>query len=125
MLLPGVKLRAQDDVQKAMAEAAAAIMQAPQSKAKEEKPQGNLVVFSAASGAETAYPYKEKGHGMFTYFLLKKLQETKGVVTLGELSDYITTNVKRQSVVTNRKAQAPTVMVSSSMENNWKELAIK
>lgn len=94
-------------------------------KAKEEKPQGNLVVFSAASGAETAYPYKEKGHGMFTYFLLKKLQETKGVVTLGELSDYITTNVKRQSVVTNRKAQTPTVMVSSSMENNWKELAIK
>lgn len=94
-------------------------------KAKEEKPQGNLVVFSAASGAETAYPYKEKGHGMFTYFLLKKLQETKGVVTLGELSDYITTNVKRQSVVTNRKAQTPTVMVSSSMENNWKELVIK
>lgn len=94
-------------------------------KAKEEKPQGNLVVFSAASGAETAYPYKEKGHGMFTYFLLKKLQETKGVVTLGELSDYITTNVKRQSVVTNRKGQTPTVMVSSSMENNWKELVIK
>ena len=32
---------------------------------------GNVVVFSAADGSETAYPYKEKGHGLFTYFLLK------------------------------------------------------
>lgn len=94
-------------------------------KPKEDMPQGNLVVFSAASGVETAYPYKEKGHGMFTYFLLKKLQDTRGAVTLGELSDYITTNVKRQSVVTNRKSQTPTVIVSSSIENNWKKFVIK
>lgn len=93
-------------------------------KAKEEKPQGNLVVFSAASGAETAYPYKEKGHGMFTYFLLKKLQETKGVVTLGELSDYITTNVKRQSVVTNRKSQTPTVICAESVGEDWEKKTI-
>ena len=94
-------------------------------KAKEEKPQGNLIVFSATSGDETAYPYKEKGHGMFTYFLLKKLQETKGTVTLGELSDYITTNVKRQSVVTNRKSQTPTVSTSISLADGWKGLKLR
>ena len=87
---------------------------------KEEMIQGNLVVFSAASGDETAYPYKEKGHGMFTYFLLKKMQETKGAVTLGELSDYIITNVKRQSVVTNRKSQTPTVIHSESVGMGWR-----
>lgn len=87
---------------------------------KEEMIQGNLVVFSAASGDETAYPYKEKGHGMFTYFLLKKLQETKGAVTLGELSDYIITNVKRQSVVINRKSQTPTVIHSESVGMGWR-----
>ena len=87
---------------------------------KEEAIQGNLVVFSAASGDETAYPYKEKGHGMFTYFLLKKVQETKGAVTLGELSDYIITNVKRQSVVTNRKSQTPTVIHSESVGMGWR-----
>ena len=87
---------------------------------KEEMVQGNLVVFSAASGDETAYPYKEKGHGMFTYFLLKKVQETKGAVTLGELSDYIITNVKRQSVVTNRKSQTPTVIHSESVGMGWR-----
>ncbi len=87
---------------------------------KEEMIQGNLVVFSAASGDETAYPYKEKGHGMFTYFLLKKVQETKGAVTLGELSDYIITNVKRQSVVINRKSQTPTVIHSESVGMGWR-----
>ena len=92
-------------------------------KAKEEKLQGNIVVFSAASGDETAYPYREKGHGMFTYFLLKKLQETKGAVTLGELSDYVTTNVKRQSVVTNRKSQTPTVIYSESVGMDWRKIS--
>ena len=92
-------------------------------KAKEEKLHGNLVVFSAASGDETAYPYREKGHGMFTYFLLKKLQETKGAITLGELSDYVTTNVKRQSVVTNRKSQTPTVIYSESVGMDWRKIS--
>src|SRR6056297_517316 len=39
---------------------------------------GNMVVLSAASDKQTAHPFKEKGHGLFTYFVLKKLQETQG-----------------------------------------------
>nr|MCR5191945.1 caspase family protein [Bacteroidales bacterium] len=62
-------------------------------KPKEETPQGNLVVFTSASGAETAHQYEEKGHGLFTYFLLKKLQETNGATTLGDLYDYLSKNV--------------------------------
>ena len=94
-------------------------------KAKTSVPQGNMVVFSAASGDETAYPYKEKGHGMFTYFLLKKLNETKGNVTLGELGDYITTQVKQQSIVVNRKSQTPTVVPSSAMSGDWRGWKLK
>lgn len=94
-------------------------------KANPAAPQGNMVVFSAASGDETAYPYKEKNHGLFTYFLLKKLQETKGAVTLGELGNYIIDNVAKESVVSNGKSQTPTVMASSTIENNWKEFVIK
>ncbi len=94
-------------------------------KAKSAAPQGNMVVFSAASGDETAYPYKEKGHGMFTYFLLKKLNETKGNVTLGELGDYITTHVKQQSVVVNRKSQTPTVVPSNTMGDDWRNWKLK
>ena len=94
-------------------------------KAKAETPQGNMVVFSAATGDETAYPYKEKGHGLFTYFLLKKLQESKGDCTLGELGEYIQQNVRQQSVVINRKSQTPTVIPSQSLMNSWQNMKLR
>lgn len=90
-------------------------------KVKQNNPTGNMVVFTAAQGDETAYPYKEEGHGLFTYYLLKKLQETKGDVTLGELGDYIKTQVERQSIVTNGKLQSPAILSASSIGNSWKE----
>lgn len=72
---------------------------------------GNLVMMSASQATETAQPYNEKRHGLFTYFLLEKLKETNGDVTLGELADYVTRQVKRTSAV-NGKAQTPTVKVA-------------
>jgi TPR repeat protein len=94
-------------------------------KVKPAAPTGNLIVFSAAQGDETAYPYKDKQHGMFTYFLLKKLQETKGDVSLGDLSDYLTEEVGRQSFIKNNKMQTPTVNVSSSLQNSWRNMKLK
>lgn len=94
-------------------------------KPKEEIPTGKLVVFSAAQGDETAFPYTEKKHGMFTYFLLKKLQDTKGDTTLGELMDYVTTEVKQQSVLQNRKSQTPKVTASQSVADTWKNMTLK
>ena len=79
----------------------------------------NTVVFSAAQGNETAYPYQSQQHGMFTYYVLEKMQQSGGCTTLGELSDYVTTNVKRKSVVENKKSQTPSVMVSSR-NNSWR-----
>lgn len=93
-------------------------------KAKQAAPQGNMVVFSAASADETAYPYNEKGHGLFTYYLLKKLNETKGDVTLGELGSYIREKVAQESVVSNGKSQTPTVVPSVSIVDNWKNLKL-
>lgn len=89
-------------------------------KVKQTIPVGNMVVFTAAQGDETAYPYKDEEHGLFTYYLLKKLQETKGNATLGELSDYIKEQVERQSIVTNGKLQSPSIMATSSIGNEWK-----
>lgn len=88
-------------------------------KAKQNEPKGKMIVLSAAQGDETAYPYKEKGHGMFTYYLLKKLQETKGEVTYGELADYVTIEVKKQSIVTNGKIQTPNATAAGSA-SDWK-----
>ena len=94
-------------------------------KAKAERPLGSLVVFSAASGDETAYPYKEKAHGMFSYYLMKKLQETRGEATLGELAAYIAENVSQQSIVQNAKSQTPTVVPSAEIGDKWINLKLK
>jgi hypothetical protein len=88
-------------------------------------PTGNTVAFSAAQEGETAYPYREKKHGMFTFFLLKKLKENKGDVNLKELSDYITTHVKQQSIRINGKSQTPTVRASQALESKWTEMKLK
>lgn len=93
-------------------------------KAKQNSPKGNMVVLSAAQGDETAYPYKEKGHGMFTYYLLKKLQETKGDITFGELADYVTSEVKKQSIVINGKMQTP-LASPSSVAIDWRNWKLK
>ena len=91
-------------------------------KSKQEVPKGNIVVFSASQGDETAYPYEEKGHGMFTYFLLKKFQQTLGDVSLGELADYVTTEVKKKSILLNGKMQTPLASPSIKATDwrNWK-----
>jgi len=94
-------------------------------KPKESVLVGNMVVFSAAQGTETAYPFSEQGHGLFTYFLLKKLQETAGNVTLGELGNYIVKNVKQQAIIVNNKSQTPTVTPSTVLENNWQQMKLK
>ena len=94
-------------------------------KAKPEAPKGKMIVFSAAQGDETAYPLTEKGHGLFTYFLLKKLQETKGDVSLQELGNYVTEQVKRKSIVSNGKSQTPTIVPSAGIGDTWQNMKLK
>ena len=91
----------------------------------EETPARNLIVFSAAQSGETAWGYDKKDHGMFTYFLLKKLQDSKGNVTLGDLADYITNQVKQCSFNENNRSQNPTVSASPDMLDEWQRLKLK
>lgn len=89
-------------------------------------PEGNLFVFSASQGNETAYSDSKHGHGMFTYYLLKHLQETAGNTSLSSLSDYVIKNVKQTSVRENSgKMQTPTVVPSLSLMNSWKDIKLR
>ena len=94
-------------------------------KSRPEEPKGNMVVFSAAQGDETAYPYAEKGHGLFTYFLLKKLKDTKGDVDFGTLGEYILKEVTRKAAVVNNKPQTPSVSFSPQMSTKWESIKLK
>ena len=83
---------------------------------------GNLVVFSAAHGNETAQSYQEEGHGLFTYYLLKELQETQGLVTFGKLSDDINEHVTQVAPTMDlRKKQTPQAF-SSSSNDRWRKM---
>ena len=94
-------------------------------KAKAGEPQGKMVVFSAAQGDETAYPNREQQHGLFTYYLLKKLQETKGDISLKALGDYLTKQVSQQSLLLNSKKQTPCVIPSNILGSEWQNWTLK
>lgn len=87
---------------------------------KEEKVEGNLIVLSAATGKQSAYDYKEKEHGMFTYFLLKRIRLYREDTSLGDLYNYIHENVTKTSTLKNSKPQNPGINISHSFKNSWK-----
>ncbi|MCK9423848.1 MAG: caspase family protein [Bacteroidales bacterium] len=88
-------------------------------KPKEVTLTGNLVVMSSSSGDESSTVYKDKNHGMFTYFLLKKIQSTKGKVTYKNLFDDVFTRVRLESVTVNNKNQTPQITGSPDVQSTW------
>lgn len=86
---------------------------------------GNLVVLAASGGEQSSLPYKEKKHGMFTYWLLKKLQETKGDISYGELFAFLQEQVGVKSLLINSREQTPQANVSPSLGEEWKNWKMK
>lgn len=92
---------------------------------KENVLNGNIIVFSSSTGEESSGAYKEKQHGMFTYFLLKKLQETKGDISYKELSDYLYNKVREESVLVNEKVQTPRTNLALKIIREWTDWKLK
>ena len=88
-------------------------------KPKEDPVTGNLVIFAASSGDQSALPYQDQKHGMFTYFLLKTIQEAKGDLTYRELFDQTKRQVELTAVRINGKDQNPTLIYSPELGNTW------
>jgi hypothetical protein len=87
---------------------------------REEPVKGNVLVLSASAGNESALPYRNKFHGMFSYYLLKALQDSSGDITMGELVDYVTSKVATSSIIHNNKEQNPTLNVSHQLSSDWR-----
>lgn len=86
---------------------------------------GNLIVLSAASGDESAYPLHEKSHGLFSYYLIKKLYDSKGDVKIGDLADYISSEVQKYSIVEIKKTQTPSIKVSDTLSESWRDIQLR
>ena len=57
----------------------------------------NIIVFSATESSQICNVYKEKQHGIFTYFLLKRMVDNNGPLKISELDRYLKDNVSRQA----------------------------
>jgi len=88
-------------------------------KPKEFSVTGNLLVMSSSSADESSSVYKEKQHGMFTYFLLKKIQSTKGNVSYKDLFDDVYNRVRLENVTINNKTQTPQLTGSPEIQSTW------
>jgi len=60
----------------------------------------NMTVLSASSGEQTSSTYDEKGHGLFTYFMLKGIKNENvvkqdGSIKIDDLFGYIKPQVER------------------------------
>ena len=89
-------------------------------KPKEGSLKGNLVVFSSSSGDQSSLPYVDESHGIFTYHLLKKLQESEGKISYGDLYDDIKDEVNKTALRNQGMDQRPKVNTSQKVANSWK-----
>ena len=85
---------------------------------------GNMIVFASSSGLESSAVYNEEQHGLYTYFLLKKLKETKGNVKLRALSEYLNKAVGKEALLQGIK-QTPQVNYSLESKDSWGEWGLK
>ena len=81
--------------------------------------EGNIVAFTATSGEEVSLPFSSESHGLFTYYLLRKLKDTKGSVTLDELRKYLEAELPKASLIENSMRQTPQVLVAPDLGEKW------
>lgn len=75
----------------------------------------NGIVFASSTGQQLSNWYPEKKHGLFTYYFLKGLRgeadkDGDKQVTVGEMEEYLSSQVPDQARYLNNREQTPQVM---------------
>ena len=86
--------------------------------------EGNILSFTASSGNQSSNAYMEKKHGLFTYYLLKTLQESKGNISYKDFWNGLKKKVSFESVNINNKEQEPQVIIGEKAKNSWETQVI-
>ncbi len=84
----------------------------------------NVILLSSSSEIEPSHPYENKNHGLFTYFLLKKIQDSNGNVVFEDLYNYLKENVTIQSVLLKNQQQTPSLLVGSQLNEKINEIKL-
>ncbi len=84
---------------------------------------GNLVVIAAAHGNETAQNYHKKGHGLFTYYLLKEIKDSQGMITYGKLAKDIQKDVSETAPTLEQNIEQTPEVSTSIKTDKWKDFS--
>ncbi|MBI4823824.1 MAG: tetratricopeptide repeat protein [Nitrospirae bacterium] len=81
-----------------------------------------IAVLSASGGAEISSTYDEKGHGLFTYFMLRGLKgeadvNRNGSIEIGELFGYLKPEVERIARRLYNNEQTPQLIISDEKQD--------
>lgn len=85
---------------------------------------GNIVSFTASSGNQSSNAYAEKKHGIFTYFVLKSLQDSKGNISYKDFWEGLKKKVSFESVNVNNKEQEPQIIIGDKAKGVWESRLI-
>ena len=77
----------------------------------------DMVVITSSSGTQISSSYAEKGHGLFTYFLLRGIKEAleenrNAKVKVGDLYNYLKPQVEKVARKTNNIDQSPNLQIA-------------
>lgn len=87
----------------------------------------SIVVFMSTQTKPYTYSYDYGligDHGLFYHYLIKKITQSKGNITIGDLYEYVSTNVEN-SAKEFKGTQTPTVITYPDKNYNWKNLKLR
>ncbi|MBF0329879.1 MAG: caspase family protein [Nitrospirae bacterium] len=84
---------------------------------------GKLNVIAASTGSQISSDYESVKHGLFTYYLLRGMRgeadkDGNGIIELGELYDYVKTNVSDKASLDLNRDQTPVLFPFSDAANS-------
>lgn len=88
------------------------------------RPDDRIVTVFAAGEDEAALPYPEKRHGIFTYFVLKALQQHPEGISYGDLFDLVSSGVRKVAAELYGVGQSPLVYSSEWDGCAWREFSL-
>lgn len=79
---------------------------------------GKINILAASTGSQISSDYDSAKHGLFTYFLLRGMRgeadkNGNGTIELGELYDYVKTNVSEKASLELNRDQTPVLLPSA------------
>ena len=80
----------------------------------------NMILYCSTEPGQTAFSNQESNHGLFTYYLMKNLKDTKGKNSYAGLGDYISRNVSLESLKNYLKEQDPVIYTGEQAFTWWK-----